>query len=214
MVIIGIAGGIASGKSLVTSCFQHFGAKILDGDRVGHEVLTEPEVIAEIVDRWGSQVLSGGAIDRKQLALIVFAEGSEAASELQHLEQITHPRIGFRIKEQLDATQRAGTCPAVVLDAPVMFKVGWDQFCDHIVFVEAPLEVRRRRARERGWEDGELERREALQVSVELKRARSTDVIHNSGSKAETYRSAARLWTQWGLPTPATLDAPEALISD
>ena len=214
MLVIGIAGGVASGKSLVTSCFQSLGAQVIDADRVGHEVLQQPEIVAAIVDRWGTEILDQSRVDRQRLAQIVFAPGPDGEQQLQFLEQLMHPEIGSKIQAQLRQLRSDRNVPAVVLDAPVMFKVGWDKFCDRIVFVDASLEVRLQRARKRGWPDGELERREARQWSVERKRSRSTDVIDNSNSKQSTFREIVGLWQQWGLPLPDSLEPPAALFAN
>ena len=210
MLVIGLAGGIASGKSLVAGCFQHFGATILDADRIGHEVLRQPEVIAAIKSRWGEKVLKNGEIDRSALARIVFSSNQLDFSELAHLELITHSRIGEKIRSRLERLE--STTPAVVLDAPVMFKAGWDQMCDKVVFVDADIAIRRRRARLRGWSEDELARREAFQLPIAKKRARSTDFIDNSESREATYIQARRLWRDWGLDLPTQLESPKTLF--
>lgn len=204
---------MASGKSLVTDCFGHFGAAVIDADRAGHEVLQQPEVQTAIVARWGADLLHQGAIDRSRLARIVFDDDPRAARELEYLEQLTHPAIGRRIEQQLQEYCRQGV-PAVVLDAPVMFKAGWDRLCDQIVFVDAPRAVRLERARQRGWSADELDRRESRQAPLELKRSRATAVIDNSQSKSQTYQQAVQLWTGWGLPLSSTRTSPASLFQD
>ena len=72
MLIIGLAGGIASGKSFVAECFEQLGAALLDADRVGHEVLDQPDVRSQLVDRWGSEIIDNHRVDRRRLAAIVF----------------------------------------------------------------------------------------------------------------------------------------------
>jgi dephospho-CoA kinase len=210
MLVIGLAGGVASGKSLVARCFQHFGATILDADRIGHDVLRESEVIAAIQSRWGEAVFRDGEIDRSALGRIVFDSNQRESNELAHLELITHPRIGEAIRSRL--VRLESETPAVVLDAPVMFKAGWDQMCDKIVFVDADASIRQRRARRRGWSEDELARREALQMPIAEKRARSTDSIDNSQSREATYEQARRLWRAWELDLPTKLDSPKTLF--
>ncbi len=209
-LVIGLAGGVASGKSLVASCFEHFGAAVLDADRVGHEVLEDPEVIAAIVARWGQIVTRDGEIDRSALARIVFDSSSGSSDELEHLEQITHPRIGRLIRKRLE--KLAAEFPAVVLDAPVMFKSGWDELCDKIVFVHADISIRQQRASLRGWDDNELLMREARQTPIAQKRDRSSDFIDNSQSKEETYIQARKLWRSWNLGLVEQLDSPKSLF--
>lgn len=213
MLVIGVAGGIASGKSLVTKCLQHFGASVLDADKLGHEVLRQTEVIERLVARWGSGILAGRQIDRKRLAQIVFAPGPNGQLELQALEAVTHPRIGSLIRSEMESIQQRCQPPATVLDAPVMFKAGWDQLCDKVVFVEVPQKVRKQRAACRGWDQDELAKRESRQTPVSEKRNLSTDVIDNSGSMQETFLQVRDLWRKWKLDLPNELESlPSALF--
>ena len=199
MLIIGLAGGIACGKSFVAGCFKQFGAALIDADRVGHEVLDQSDVQALLVDRWGSEVIIDRKVDRRRLAAIVF-DPDDDGQQLSELEKMTHPLIRYRIESQIEGLRNAGTVPAVVLDAPIMFRAGWDDICDQIVFVDAPIDVRRQRAALRGWKEGELERRESRQVAIDEKRERSTGVVDNAGDKQETRDQVNLLWRQWQLP--------------
>lgn len=201
MIVIGLAGGIACGKSKVAECFVELGAYLIDADKIGHEVLCDPKVIEEIDRRWGSQVVTDGIVDRKALAKIVFPVGSDLPTpDLSDLEQLTHPEIGNLVHKQIVRLRITETTPAVVLDAPVMFKANWDQFCDRIVFIDADLETRKQRAAERGWAEKELERRESKQTPLSLKRKKSTDRVNNSGSIEELWQQVKQLWRTWKLP--------------
>ena len=213
MLVIGIAGGVASGKSLVTDCFQHFGAIVLDADRIGHQVLQQPLPIQQLVNHFGDGILSDGQIDRSRLAQIVFAKAPEGPSALQQLEAITHPRIGEQILLQLELARQDPSNQACVLDAPVMFKAGWDKLCDKIVFVDVPLETRNQRARNRGWASDELIKRERNQIAVEAKRQRATDIIDNLNTKESTFQQAAQKWLDWGLKLPNNLLPPASLFN-
>ena len=212
MLVIGIAGGVASGKSLVTRCFQHFGATVFDGDQIGHDVLQQTVLIQQIVDHFGDGILCDGQIDRSRLAHIVFAKAPEGPAALKKLEAITHPKIGEQIMQKLKLAQQDSNCQACVLDAPVMFKAGWDRLCNKLVFVEVPLEIRNNRALGRGWDNNELAKREANQISVEAKRKRATDVIDNSQTKEATFQQAVKLWLAWGLNLPRELQQPSSLF--
>jgi dephospho-CoA kinase len=195
-MVVGILGGIASGKSFVTRELVRLGAAALDADRAGHEVLAEPAVKRAIRDKWGDSVFQAdGEVDRAALADRVFAGTPDAASDLAFLESLTHPRIGAKLQQQ--AAARAGQgVPITVLDAAVLLKAGWDQFCDLLVFVETPFEVRLRRAAERGWDAAELRRREGAQVSLEEKKSRADFVIDNSGDEQRTLGEIRRLWQE------------------
>jgi dephospho-CoA kinase len=195
MIVIGIAGGIASGKSLVAKQLSQLGAVVLDADRVGHQVLREPEVIREIRDYFGDDVFGAdGQVDRRRMASVVF-EGADAQQHLLRLEQITHPRIRTILIEQIQRLSQEDV-PAVVLDAPVMFKSDWSRFCDVILFVDVPLSIRQQRCLERGWSVDELRRREGAQLDLAEKRKRSNFTIDNSNSAEETFSQLKRIWNQ------------------
>jgi dephospho-CoA kinase len=195
MRTIGLIGGVASGKSEVARLFAALGAVILDADQVGHEVLREPEVINQLAQRWGSSILDAqGQIIRSAVAAIVFAPQGEV--ERLFLNQVTHPRIAVRMAAQLEAL-RAKNCPAVILDAALLLEAGWDALCEEIVFVEAPADLRRNRARTRGWDDAELARREQRQLPLAEKSRRATVRLNNGGSREELAAQVAKLWNKW-----------------
>ena len=192
MLVIGVAGGVASGKSFVCRELGRLGAVVLSADEIGHLVLEEPAVRQAIREAWGEEVFTGeGKVDRRALAGLVFAP--EGAGQLARLEQITHPRIGARLKEEIDRAAEGGA-PAVVLDAAVMFKAGWHRLCDRIVFVDAPRDVRLARARQRGWSEEHFDAREAAQLPVEAKRQFADTIIDNSGELANTARQVEHFW--------------------
>lgn len=194
MKVVGILGGVASGKSLVAGQLQSLGAEVLKADQIAHEVLREPEVIQSLRQRWGDEVLAAdGNIDRAAVAKIVFAGPPEGPKQLAFLEQITHPRIGQRLKQQIEDAAKRGV-QVVVLDAAVMLKAGWNQFCDRILFVETEAHIRRERARQRGWSDEEFAARESAQESLEEKRSVSDCVIENSGTPEETLAQVEKFW--------------------
>lgn len=200
MLIIGLAGGIASGKSYVAAEFGRLGAVVIDADRLGHEVLRNAEVREELLAEFGAEILDErGEIDRRALARLVFSDTPTAQSRLGMLERISHPRIEALIRNRIDEFRAAGY-PAVVVDAAVMFKSGWDRWCDRIVFVECSLETRIRRAEARGWSRRELLDREARQTPLAEKRARATDLVDNDDQPRVPLADQVRqLWAKWGL---------------
>jgi dephospho-CoA kinase len=196
MLILGLVGGVASGKSFVAECFRALGAAVLDGDKTGHAVLREPAIIDAIRQRWGDGVLdSGGHVNRSAVAKIVFAPGNQA--EKQFLEQLTHPRIEARLKRQMEQLRASSDPPkAVVIDAALLFEGGWDKLCDRVIFVDAPRDIRLERAVARGWSAEQFAAREASQMPLDEKRNRSHIVIRNARTR-ENVREVVRLtWEQ------------------
>jgi dephospho-CoA kinase len=194
MKIIGLLGGIGSGKSTVAELFRQRGAAVLDADKTGHDVLRLPAVRAAVGGRWGQAVIGpDGEIDRKALAKIVFAPPPEGPKELAELEQITHPEIRKRLKTEVEKMAAEGV-KLVILDAPVLLKAGWKDFCDALVFVDCPLQQRLARVAARGWTANEFARREASQEPVEEKRRLADFVVDNSGDFGYISSQVERMW--------------------
>jgi len=126
MKVIGLIGGIGSGKSTVSELLAELGAVILDTDRVGHDALEDAEIRQEIVSTFGQQVLApNGNIDRKKLGAIVFGDPRFLAK----LNQIMHPRMYQIVKVQLEQYRRQGV-EVVVLEAPLLIEARWTSLVD------------------------------------------------------------------------------------
>jgi dephospho-CoA kinase len=192
MLTLGLVGGIASGKSLIANILRDMGAVVLDADQAGHYVLREPEVIAAVRERGGDGILDErGQIIRREVAKIVFAPGK--TEERKFLERLTHPRIEALLHEELDAIKsQPAPPPVVVLDAALLFEAGWDKLCDKILFVDAPRDIRLERAVARGWSAEQFAVREAAQMPLAEKAARSQIVIRNVRT-LENVRDVVRL---------------------
>ena len=194
MLVIGLTGGIASGKSAVAAALARRGAVVFDADRMGHRVLEEPEVREQLLARWGREILApDGQIARPAVAARVFGDTPAAANELQFLEQTLHPRIRAAIEAEIRILPDDAV-PAVVIDAPLLIESGWNAVCQAILYVDAPREIRLQRAKGRGWSAEEFSRREAAQMPIEEKRRRSTYVIYNAGTLAELEAEVDRFW--------------------
>ena len=175
--IIGIAGGIGSGKSAVARAFASLGCLVSDSDKATRAALESPDVKAVLVEWWGRGVIAAdGSVDRVAVAKIVFDDEDER----RRLESMTHPRARAD-RERVIARAEASGAPGVVVDAPLLFEAGLDAVCDLVVFVDVPPAERARRIEDRAWSPGELARREAVQLDVVEKRRRSDAVIDNSG---------------------------------
>lgn len=175
--VIGIVGGIGSGKSRVASLLEEAGCVVSDADALARAALQDSSVRDTVVSWWGDGILEeDGSVSRAAVADRVFAD----ASELERLEQLLHPLVEAARTAQFDAAPETTT--ALVIDAPLLLEVGLDSACDAIVFVDCPREVRLQRvASSRGWDAGELERREALQMPLDEKRSRAHHVVLNHG---------------------------------
>ena len=195
MKVIGLTGGIASGKSAVAAEMAALGAVVLDADLAAHKVINLPEVCDILVDRWGNHILkTGGEIDRTAVARRVFSDQAGDRSELRFLEKILHPRIREQFQAQLAELAACGTDVAVI-DAPLLLEAGWEGLCDYLVFVDSPLKARRERASLRNWTEGEFAKRETLQMSIAEKRERSTHVLSNNGTLANLRDRVRAFWT-------------------
>jgi dephospho-CoA kinase len=194
MKIIGLLGGVASGKSMVAEQLASLGAKVLNADKIGHEVLQNPKIEAAVRERWGNAVFgSDGRIDRRALARIVFAPPPDGPPERAYLEQLTHAEIIPIIKERLDALAGSAV-KAAVIDAPLLAEAGLDNLCDKLIYVDAPPEVRLERALVRGWRKEDFAAREDAQKSLDFKRKHADLIINNSGSPEQTQTQVERLW--------------------
>lgn len=189
--IVGVVGGIGSGKTHVARLLAENGGLLISGDELGHEVLREPEVVARVLRRWGPDVLDEhGAVQRRTLGRIVFAD----PAELRALEEIVFPRIGRRIREEMARAEGDPAVDRIVLDAAVMLEAGWAEALDLLVFVEAPAEVRLDRVREkRGWDAAELQRRERAQLPLEEKRRRADRIVRNDGDEEHLRQDLAQV---------------------
>jgi dephospho-CoA kinase len=197
--VLGIVGGIGSGKSYVSSLFARLGAFVIDADRIGHKVLTYPEVLRAIQERWGSAVFEyqlstlnpqPGSLNsqltpqlsRKKLGAIVFADAKEKAK----LEALVHPLIRADIERQIYEASRDPAIKLVILDAAIMLETGWKDACQAVIFVDASEAVRLQRVAKRGWDSGELKKREASQWPLEQKKSLCQHIIPNEGDEVFT----------------------------
>ena len=178
-LLFAVVGGIGSGKSFATAALRAFGFPCFDADVEARRLFDDPAILDALRDRWGASVVSpDGTVDRRRLAEIVFAPTDEARAELDFLNRTTRPPLFDRFRRWLDAV-RASDAEFAVLDAPLLFEVGWESDVDFVIFVEASRATRVRRVAERGWSPEELDRREANQLPLDVKRARADFVLVN-----------------------------------
>jgi dephospho-CoA kinase len=195
--VLGLLGGIGSGKSAVAAELVKRGGWLVNADLLGHEALQQADLKQRIIAHFGQGILDdAGEIHRKKLGAKVFAD----PSELRALEAIVFPFIGDRIREEIAQAGRRDGVRFIVLDAAVMLEAGWNGACDKLIFVDAPRTARIARAqRQRGWSEAELAAREALQMPLDEKRRRADAVIDNSGPPEALTEQVAGLLRRWGL---------------
>ncbi len=191
--VVGLLGGIASGKSTVARLLTERGAEVVDADLIARTVLEDPEVVRRIEERFGAEVLeSPGRVDRKALAEEVFGDAEAVAD----LNRITHPPILREVGRQLAELKARADLPIIVLDAPLLLEAGLhEEVCDVLVFVEVPENVRRRRATEgRALTEEQFSRRERSQLPLELKRQAADYRIANGTTVKDLEAQIDDLW--------------------
>ena len=193
MLMIGLTGGIGSGKSTVAEFLARKGAVVIDADEIARDVVMPGRpALAQLVDRFGGDILQpDGSLDRAALAAKAFVD-----EESRHdLEAITHPAIGEEFLRQVAA---APPDAVVVHDVPLLTeKLRGDNYAAVIV-VEAPLEVRLARLEQRGVPRDDAERRIALQASDEERRKVATWIVDNAGDLAALAARVDEVWTKLG----------------
>jgi len=183
--IVGLTGAIAAGKSEALAALDRLGAATLSADAVVHELLGADRVRDALVERWGPEVAPDGVVDRARVGTLVF----ERPEELRWLEGTLHPLVGERI---LAWREGLGEVTALaVVEVPLLFETGMEDAFDATIAIVASDEVRAERAGARGT--GELEGREARQLSQDEKARRATYVVANDGDIDELERELSRV---------------------
>jgi dephospho-CoA kinase len=190
VLLVGLTGGIASGKSTVSAMLAERGAEIVDADLVARQVvLPGTPAWHKIRDHFGPGVLRpDGQVDRQALADVVFRDRAKLAL----LNEITHPEIFERIAEGLERC--SGRDAVVVLDAALLLETGLADGVDVVVVVNAPREVQLARLHAKGLAPGDAEARIAAQLPVGERLARADHVVDNAGSVEELGARVDELW--------------------
>ncbi|HXX30421.1 MAG TPA: dephospho-CoA kinase [Myxococcaceae bacterium] len=191
MRLIGLTGGIGSGKSTVSGMLRALGAEVIDADELAREVVRPGEpALAEIARRFPGTVDAGGRLDRAALAGRIFADPGERAA----LNGIVHPRIQAEVQRRTAALAAAGA-EAVIYDAALLMENGLHRAMDAVIVVWVPLEVQRERLMARdGLDRAAAEERLRAQMPLDEKRALATWVVDNSGSREDTRRQVEAIW--------------------
>jgi len=192
-LLVGLTGGIATGKSTVSAMFAHLGAKIIDADLLAREVVMPGQpALARIAEEFGREVLQeDGQLDRKRLAAVVFAHPARR----RRLEQITHPAIRVRQQRILSVYEEEAFEGIVIWDAALLIEGGGHAQMDRVVVVtaDAETELRRLMARD-GLSEEEARQRIGSQMPLAEKAALADHVIDNSGGRADTERRVREVY--------------------
>lgn len=200
MLVVGLTGGIASGKTAVSDRLAARGAAVIDTDLLAREIVEPGEpALAELEAAFGAGVLrADGTLDRKALGAVVFADPAARA----RLNAITHPRIRERMVARLQALRAADPAPPVaLLVVPLLFENGLDRLVEESWVVDVDDAVQRARLVTRdGLTPQEADARIAAQMPRTEKLARATRAIRNDAGLAELDAEIARVWREAGLP--------------
>ena len=192
MRLIGVTGGIATGKSTVDRMLEAHGAVVIDADELAREVVRPGEPALEAVAaRFGHDlILPDGSLDRVRLGAIVFADPDAR----RDLERITHPAIAELMRDRITVALQ-GDAPLVAVDIPLLYENARESMFEGVLLVYAPPEVQIRRLRDRnGLDETAALQRLAAQLPIDEKRARATWVIDNGSGVDATADAVARWW--------------------
>ncbi|MCR5438839.1 MAG: dephospho-CoA kinase [Selenomonas sp.] len=195
MKIIGLTGGIASGKSTVSAYLQKKGASIIDADGIAHELLAPGKPLYEVYrNHFGEKILlPDGGLNRRVIGQRVFSDPGER----QWIDATAHPLIQQEICRRVKRYQREKKS-LIVLDVPLLFESGWDKMAEKVclVYVEEKIQLARLMKRN-GYGREEAAARIAAQMPLEEKKKRADCLIDNSGSLSSTLRQVDNLWKEW-----------------
>src|SRR5690606_28438974 len=190
-LIVGLTGGIGSGKSTVSELLVQRGATLIDADAITRELQAPGRpVLAAIVERFGDGVLAeDGSLDRKALADLVFPDPEALAA----LNAIVHPEVGREIAERLEAARAGGGI--VVLDIPLLVESGRDDLAATVVVDVEPTVAVERLVQHRGIDREDALARQSRQASREERLARADWVVENDGDLVDLAAEVDKLWS-------------------
>ncbi|TYR18501.1 dephospho-CoA kinase [Corynebacterium urealyticum] len=193
MFLIGLTGGIGSGKTTVASRLKTLGARIVDADKIAREIVEPGEpALAELAEAFDGVLNADGTLNRAELARQAFA----TPEATEKLNSITHPRIRERTLERF-AQARTEAVPVLVYDMPLLIENGEYKKTDHVLVVDAADEIRiDRLVNSRGLDEDDARRRIAAQISREERLAAADSVVDNSGTRDQLLQQVDTFWEQ------------------
>jgi dephospho-CoA kinase len=194
MLVVGLTGGIGAGKSAVAQNFAELGALVIDADQLARIAIERgSDGFAEVLLRFGEDLILNGDIDRKKLAEIIFSDENAR----KDLESIIHPRVQAMFAE---AVADLDHDDILIYEIPLLAETNAAEKFDYIITVEAELELRKERLLKRGLYISQIEKRMAAQASEESRTALADIVIRNDGDEDALLRQVENLWESVLLP--------------
>ncbi len=194
MLVVGLTGGIGSGKSTVAQNFAELGALVIDADQLARMAIERgTDGFADVLLRFGDEVIRNGDIDRKKLAEIVFSD--EGARK--DLEGIIHPRVQALFAQ---AVSDLDIDDILIYEIPLLVETGASEKFDYVITVESDIELRKARLLKKGLYISQIEKRMASQASEEARTAVADAVIRNDGDEDSLLRQVEKLWESVLLP--------------
>lgn len=188
MLVVGLTGGIGAGKSTVAELFARLGALVIDADQLARMAIERgSDGFADVMLRFGEDVIVNGDIDRKKLAEIVFSD-EQARKDL---EAIIHPRVQALLAE---AVADLDHDDILIYEIPLLVETGAAEKFDYVITVESEIELRKSRLLKKGLYISQIEKRMASQASEEARTAVADSVIRNDGDEDSLLRQVENLW--------------------
>ena len=188
MKLVGITGGVASGKTTVRKFFEELGAISIDADTLCHKKIEE--IKEKLGEEFGEKVLKNGKVNREELRKIIFQDDKARVK----LEKILHPYVKKEILYYREQREKKGV---VVCEVPLLFEVGWESLFDEIVVVKRCREKRIESLLKKGFSREEAEKVINLQLPLKEKVKLAHHVIDNQGDLASTSLQVGNLWRKW-----------------
>lgn len=191
-MIVGVTGGMGSGKTALTSMLAELGASVVNADLVAHRVVGSAALLGPLVEAFGGDIVDGsGELDRRVLG----RKALQDAESLDKLYEVIRPQLECELKKELDRAVATMGSSLLIFDAPLIYEWGIQGWVDVVVLVDCEEKVRIERVIARsGMERREIKRRMALQMDADEKKTRANIVIDNNGDMAQLRDKANQLW--------------------
>ena len=191
--VIGILGGICSGKSTVAREFGRLGCGVVDADAIAHELLEDSDIKKQIKEAFGEGIFDdAGLVKRGKLAEKAFEDEQAVAK----INGIIHPQVLSRCADLIAEFNRRSDIKAVVLDIPLLAEAGWLKECDKLVFVECEDQIRARRVAQKGhFSKKQLKKRENFQIFLDKKKKIADYIVDNNSGLSATAEQVVRIFT-------------------